>query len=177
MKLIVEFLIIFKMNFCLKRCISLIKVRKAVLGNSDFSWYTRRQTQQGPLSLAIYLPLSEQFWDEDKQWKGRWQKRSHQQGRAEQRHTPHQGHTKPSEPWTSPQMDVTSTLHDQRWDSAVLEAHTNSWAGRCGTTAWKTSCKLPPHCSSCFQLPNPTESFTRRYFPMLSLSETNFLIA
>lgn len=45
------------------------------------------------------------------------------------------------------------------------------------TIAWKTSCKLPLNCSSFFQLPNSTGRFTRRYFPMLSLSETNFLNA
>lgn len=102
MKLIVEFLII-KMNFSLKRCSSLIKGRKAVLGNSDFSWYTRRQTQQGPLSLAIYLPLSEQFWDEDKQWEGRWQKCSHQQ-----RQSWAEAHTPPETPQTIRTLNLTT---------------------------------------------------------------------
>lgn len=99
------------MNFSLKRCSSLIKGRKAVLGNSDFSWYARRQTQQGPLSLAISLPLSEQFWDEDKQWKGRWQKCSHQQRQSwAEAHTPpetpnHQN-LEPRHKWMWPQHSM-----------------------------------------------------------------------
>lgn len=68
MKLVVEFLVIFKIDFSLKICSSSLKDRKAVLGKSDFLLVIHRQTQQSPLNLATYLLLSEQFWDEDKQW-------------------------------------------------------------------------------------------------------------
>lgn len=48
---------------------------------------------------------------------------------------------------------------------------------KCSTTAWKTSCKLPLNCSSFFQPQNATVSFAKGYFPVLLLSETNFLNA
>lgn len=70
MKLVVEFLIIFKTHFSLKRCSSLLKGRKAVLGNWFFVGMPIGKPSRAPLNQAIYLLHSGQFWDEDKQWGG-----------------------------------------------------------------------------------------------------------
>lgn len=179
MQLVVYFLII-KTHFCLKRCSSLLKGRKAVLGNSDFCWCTYRQTQQSDLNLAISLLLSQEFGDEDNQWEREMAEMWHiSKGTAEQRHIPHSGTPNHQNPEPCHNRCDMNTLWSEVGQccsgSSQLFLSREMWGS--GPSAEPLLGKQAVNFLQIVQASSncQIQSLTRRFFPMLSLSETNFL--